>query len=99
MMYSLGFLFLPSFAHSKHTFAAMLASGDLANGWHISSLLCLRSLLSTMQSFPYPSPLPIICNKYTSYLLSVPDLYQASENCTMAAKNFSYSLGSLFMVE
>lgn len=31
------------------------------------------------QSFPYPSLLPIISSVHTSYLLSVSDLYQASQ--------------------
>lgn len=46
-----------------------------------------------MQSFPYPSLPPIICSKHTSYLLSVPDLYQASENSAPRLLKFLMQLG------
>ena len=46
-----------------------------------------------MQSFPYPSLSPIICNKHTPYLLSVPDLCQASENSAPWLLNFLIQLG------
>ena len=46
-----------------------------------------------MQSFLYPSFSPIICNIHASYLLSVPDLYQASENYALWLLKFLMLLG------
>lgn len=71
----------------------MLSSGDLAKDWSVSYLISIRSFLSTMQSFPHPSFSPIICNIHASYLLSVPDLYQASENYALWLLKFLMLLG------
>ena len=71
----------------------MLSSGDLANEWSVSYLISIRSFLSTMQSFPYPSFSPVICNIHASYLLSVPDLYQASESYALWLLKFLMLLG------
>ena len=81
---------VPSFAYPKTPWCYHLGIWPM-NG--VSYSICIRSFLSTMQSFLYPSFSPIICNIHASYLLSVPDLYQASENYALWLLKFLMLLG------
>lgn len=81
------------FSPSKPTFIPMLAPWDLVNQWSVSSLPQIRSFLSITQSSPYPSLMPTIHNIHTSNLLSVPNLYQASESSAPWLLKFLILLG------